>query len=68
MLRGVFEFEFEHHDGDDDGQHAIAEGFESSFSHAGSCVRKRAESTLACDDDRLLAVPPLPAYRPFCRK
>ncbi len=25
--------QFQHHDGDDDGQDAIAEGFESRFSH-----------------------------------
>src|SRR5580765_5933825 len=27
-------FEFQHHDGDDDGQHAVAECFEPAFTHS----------------------------------
>jgi hypothetical protein len=29
----VRDFEFQHHDGDDDGDDAVAEGFQSSFAH-----------------------------------
>ena len=29
----VRNFEFQHHDGDDDGDDAVAEGFQASFAH-----------------------------------
>jgi hypothetical protein len=29
------DFEFQHHDGDDDGDDAVAEGFQPVFAHAG---------------------------------
>ena len=39
-VRAVRRFEFQHHNGDKDGDHSIAEGFESSLAHVDKDNRK----------------------------
>src|SRR5262245_20247865 len=62
--RIVRSLQFEHHNRDDDGEHAIAEGFQTAFTHAcDPTPERRAGHRRACPDRRRTHIVPEPADR-----